>query len=209
MALFTVRNVTYLDVLQYPDLAIAEGGVTFLGGASGSGKSTLLKLLCGVYSATSGRITYRGKRLEDYEPVALRREVLLVGQSVYLFDKSIRENFVEYYAYRDLPPPNEETVREYLEICAAPFPLESMCNLLSGGERQRVFLAIALSFEPSVLLLDEPTSALDDQTADVVMGQVKSHCKARDMTLIVVSHSKAIAEKYADETILLGEGVRA
>ena len=141
MALFALRDVKFRDIIQYPDLTITEGGVTFLCGASGSGKSTLLRLLCGMLPATDGSIFYFDKRIEDYEPVALRREVMLAGQSVYLFDKSIRENFDTYYAYRDLPPPSDETMREHLAICAAPLPLESMCNLLSGGERARVFLA--------------------------------------------------------------------
>ena len=206
MALFTLQNVTFLDILHYPDLEIKQGGATFICGESGSGKSTLLRLFNATVSATTGQICYLGKDIETYETIALRREVLLVGQSVYLFDKSIRENFAAYYAYRDLAAPDEETMREYLDICTAPFSLDSMCNLLSGGERQRVFLAILLSLEPKVLMLDEPTSALDDKTADTLMERIKAHCKERGITRIAASHDRAIAEKYADHIITLKGG---
>jgi len=206
MALFVLQDVNYKDIVRYPSLTIEAGRATFLCGASGTGKSTLLRLLCGVASATEGRITYLGKGIEDYDPTLLRRDVLLAGQSVYLFDKTIRENFEEFYAYRDLPAPDEETMRTYLDIAAAPFSLDSVCTTLSGGERQRVFLAICLSLCPKVLLLDEPTSALDDNTAAVLMERVKSHCAEQGVTLIVVSHDRAIAERFADEIITLGGG---
>ena len=206
MVLFTLQDVKFLDIITYPGLEIAEGGATFLCGESGSGKSTLLRLLNGTLSKAAGHIRYRDRDIEDCETIALRREVLLAGQSVYLFDKTIRENFEEYYAYRDLEPPDEETIRAYLDLCLAPFPLDSMCNLLSGGERQRAFLAILLSLEPKVLMLDEPTSALDDKTADGLMERILSHCREQKITLIVVSHDKTLAARYADHTITLEGG---
>jgi len=206
MTLFTLQDVNYKDIVRYPDLTIPAGRATFLCGASGAGKTTLFKLLNGVASATAGRITYLGKPIEDYDPTLLRREVLLVGQAVYLFDKTIAENFAEFYAYRDLPAPDDATMRTYLDIAAAPFPLESVCATLSGGERQRVFLAICISLHPKVLLLDEPTSALDDNTAGVLMARVKAHCADHGITLLVVSHDKAIAERFADEIIHLEGG---
>ncbi|MCL2569021.1 MAG: ATP-binding cassette domain-containing protein [Oscillospiraceae bacterium] len=204
--LFQLEGVKVQEFAAYSDLEIQAGRVTFLAGASGTGKSTLLRLLNGMISATAGTVRYLGKPIEEYDPVPLRREVLLVGQSVYLFDKSIRENFEMYYAYRDLPAPSEETMRHYLDLCAGPFPLDSVCNLLSGGERQRVFLAICLSLGPKVLLLDEPTSALDDNTSTVLMERVTAYCKKAGITLIVVSHDSALAARFAEETITLGGG---
>ena len=167
-ALFSLRNVSFKDIISYPDIEIPGGLATFICGESGSGKSTLLKLLNGVISADSGEILYSGKRVEDYDQVELRREVLLCGQAVYLFDGSVQDNFEQYHKYRDsaiLP----EAMQAYLKICAADFPLNTPCVTMSGGERQRVFTAICLSFRPRVILLDEPTSALDDATAYTMM----------------------------------------
>jgi len=139
MALFTLKNVIYKNGIAYDDIEIKKGGVTFICGASGSGKSTLLKLLNGVISPTQGEITYLGKVIDDYDPIALRREVLLISQSAYLFDMSIRDNFNEYHSYRDLEAINEEAIKNYLDICSVTLSLDSMCNVLSGGEKHRVF----------------------------------------------------------------------
>lgn len=203
MPLFTLKNVNFNNIIKYPEIEIPEGVATFICGESGSGKSTLLKLLNGVISATAGEITYSGKNIENFDPVALRREVLLVGQSVYLFDKTIKENFEEYYSYLDLDFISGESVTNHLNACAVNLPLDSICTTLSGGERQRVFIAINLSLQPKVLMLDEPTSALDDKNADMLMENVKSYCTKNGITLIVVSHDKAIADKHADHTIIL------
>jgi len=203
MALFTLKNVNYLNILQYPDLAIPANKTTFLCGESGAGKSTLLRLLNGTLSPTTGEISYLDEPIEEYDPILLRRDVLLVGQSVYLFDQSIEGNAKEYYGYRDLPVPSSETMQSYLDLCALSLPLDSMCTTLSGGERQRAFLAIHLSLQPKVLLLDEPSSALDEKTAAAVLGNIKAHCKAEKITLIVVSHDKGLAARYADDIIVL------
>jgi len=189
-------------------MEIPETVTTFISGESGSGKSTLLKLLNGVISPSDGVITYSGKTLEDYDPIHLRQEILLVSQSVFLFDKSIQENFDEYRAYRGLEPLSEAEMKRYLDICSVDLPLDSMCQVLSGGERQRVFLAINLSLKPKVLMMDEPTSALDDKNANTLMENVKDHCKANQVTLLVVSHDKALAETYADHIVTLTGGVK-
>jgi len=206
MALFTLTNVHFENLIHYPAIEIEAGRTTFICGESGTGKSTLLKLLNGVVSPTGGRITYAGENIAALDPIALRREVLFVGQAVYLFDQSIRDNFRTYYTYRDLDAPSEAEMVRYLDICAVSLPLDSMCNVLSGGERQRVFIAINLSLTPNVFMMDEPTSALDGKNAAALVENVQAYCTQRGMTLLVVSHDKAIADRYADRIILLEGG---
>ncbi|MCL2293398.1 MAG: energy-coupling factor ABC transporter ATP-binding protein [Spirochaetes bacterium] len=203
MPLFTLKNVNFNNIIKFPDIEIPENISTFICGESGCGKSTLLKLLNGVISSTDGEINYLGKNIEDFEPISLRRDVLLVGQTTYLFDKTIKDNFDEYYAYRGQSPISEKAMESFLDICSVNLPLGSLCNTLSGGEQQRVFIAINLSFQPRVLMMDEPTSALDDKNAAALMKNIKSFCKDNGITLIVVSHDKAIADKYADNIISL------
>jgi putative ABC transport system ATP-binding protein len=208
VSLFSLHNVNFKDILRYPDLEIAEGVVTFVCGESGCGKSTLLKLLNGTASADSGAVLYRGKPVEGYDPVELRREVLLCGQAPYLFVGSVKENFAEYYRYRDLPCPSDKEITTFLEICAARFPLDAPCATMSGGECQRVFAAVCLSFRPKALLLDEPTSALDDETAAAAMAGIGGYCQEQGVTLIVVSHNKVLAERFAGKMIVLEGGKR-
>ena len=206
MKLFTLTNVHFKNIIHYPTMEIKAKQTTFICGASGTGKSTLLKLLNGVLSPSGGRITYAGEDIAEYDPITLRREVLFVGQAVYLFDQSIQDNFRTYYAYRDRESPSEAEMRRYLDICAVSLPLGSMCDVLSGGERQRVFIAINLSLAPNVLMMDEPTSALDDKNAAMLIENVQAHCARHGVTLLVVSHDKAIAERYADRVVLLEGG---
>jgi putative ABC transport system ATP-binding protein len=207
MPLFSLQNVSFKNII-YPDIEIRKGCVTFICGESGCGKSTLLKLLNGVVSVDNGEILYGNKPIEKYDPIALRREVLLCGQSPFLFDGNIQENFAEYYKFRDFPSISQEKAHKYLKICAADFPLDAPCDTMSGGERHRVFTAICLSFHPNVLLLDEPTSALDDATANIMLTNIKVFCQKENVTLIVVSHNKTFAKSYADHTILLAGGGR-
>ena len=200
--MFSINNLVFKNI-QYPNTIIPQHQTTFITGESGCGKSTLLKILSGVISSDSGEVMYKNKAIADYNPVMLRREVLLCGQSAFLFDGTIRENFDEFYNYRDLPPLTNQKIEEYLKICAAPFPLTTKCTTASGGERQRVFIAICLSFKPKVLLLDEPTSALDDTTAATLLTNLLTFCKSSAITPILVSHSKGLTKTYADNVITI------
>lgn len=198
-----INHVQFLHMINYPTLEIPAGQVTFISGESGSGKSTLLKLINNVLSTHSGEITYNGKNINTYNSIQLRKEILLCGQTVYLFDKTIRGNFNEYYAYRDLPPISDDQMNAHLHTCCLHFPLNTLCATLSGGEKHRVFIAICLSLMPKVLLLDEPTAALDEPTAHCLLQSLKAFCINQDITLVIVSHSSALAQAYADHTITL------
>ncbi len=201
--ILTAQKVNFKNILYYPDIEINTGQCTFFSGKSGAGKSTLLKLFNGTLSPTEGTILYNGKSIEDMDTVALRREVLLVSQSLYLFDISISENFREYYAYRNLTMPEACEIQKYLSICCADFPLETLCSSMSGGERQRIYTAIYLSFMPRVLMLDEPTSALDRQTGFSFMENITSYCKKTGITLLIISHDTALTEQFAERKIII------
>ena len=208
MPLFSLKNVSFKNIIHYPNIELPGGCAIFICGESGCGKSTLLKLLCGVASPDAGEILFDGRPVCSVDPVTHRREVLLCGQSAFLFDESIKENFAQYYSYRDLPPPGVDEIAGYLKITAADFPLDAQCATMSGGERQRVFTAICLSLCPKVLLLDEPTSALDDATANALLTNIKSFCYERGISLIVVSHNQALVQAYADYSVTLEGGRR-
>lgn len=199
---FVLDGVSYLDVVRYPKIEIAEGITTFITGESGTGKSTLLKILNNTCSA-AGTILYRSKPIECCEPIELRRDVLLAGQTPFLFDKTIRENFREFHNYRDSALPADADICRYLQISAVDFSPDADCSNLSGGERQRIFIALCLSFHPQTLLLDEPTSALDEKNSRLLLENLSRHCKSNDITLVVVSHNPALCETFADSVIEL------
>lgn len=201
--LFKTNGIKYQNILRYPDIEILNSEVTFLAGASGSGKSTLLRLFNKTLSADTGNILYKGESIKELDSLKLRREVLLVSQEIYLFDDTIKANFEAFYNYRNLPIPDETSMKRILMLCLADFPLDKKCQLLSGGERQRVYLAIYLSFKPDVILLDEPTSALDDQTSNKLFENLITFTHENRIALIVVTHQQFLATKYADRIINL------
>ncbi|NDL67158.1 ABC transporter ATP-binding protein [Anaerotalea alkaliphila] len=202
-SVFTTEKLEFGNFIHYPDMEIPEAPGVFLTGPSGSGKSTLLRLLNGTLSPSSGSIRYQGRDLETWDTLELRREVLLVGQSVFLFDGTIEGNFREFYGYRNLPAPSRERMETFLGICSAPFPLDKDCRTMSGGERQRVYMAIFLSFGPRVLLLDEPTSALDAKNSHGVVKDILAHCAREGIAAIIVSHDNSLVEAFALHRILI------
>ena len=203
MDIISVNQAVFQSMIRYPDIKIAKGKTTFIHGPSGCGKSTLLKLINGTTSPDSGEIFYKGNNIENIDTIDLRREILLVAQSVFLFTGTIEENFKKYYEYRDRDLPTKETMEKFLKICSAEFSLETRCETMSGGERQRVYISLFVSFMPDVLMLDEPTSALDNTSSDIMMSNIKNFSKDNEMTTIVVSHYLTRAEKYGDDIIVL------
>ena len=191
MSCIQTRGLAYGQI-RYNDLSIESGKATFVSGPSGSGKSTLLRLFNKTIAPTAGSVLYHGQNMDELDSIALRREVLLAGQSVFLFDSTVGENFDAYCEARECAPLSAEDKQNFLRLCCANFPLDAPCVHLSGGERQRVFLAICLSFLPKVLMLDEPTSALDQDTAARFLSQVLGHYKQRDMKVVAVSHDPAL-----------------
>lgn len=199
------KSLTFNGMINYNDIQILKNKANFIVGKSGTGKSTLLRLFNETLSPSNGSIHFSGKDISEIDTIDLRHEILLISQSVFLFDTNIRENFKQFYEYRDLTPPTDEEMKHYLNLCSISFPLDLSCTTMSGGERQRIYIAIFLSFKPKILMLDEPTSALDSQNSKSVIENVLSYCKDNDITVIIVSHDANITEKFSENTIVIGE----
>ncbi len=209
MELFKTQNLKFLDILSYGEIQIYEGEFTFITGPSGCGKSTLLRLLNATALPSNGQIFYRGRDINTCDALSHRKQVMLALQDFFLFDTSIKENFLRYFEVRQEDCPTQEYISAMLSACCAPFALDTPCHTLSGGERQRVFLAICLSFAPEVLLLDEPTSALDHPTAIQLLSSLSEHCKRQGITPIAVCHSPELVNRFSQRTIELTKGVQA
>ncbi|MEG0292393.1 MAG: ATP-binding cassette domain-containing protein [Anaerovoracaceae bacterium] len=198
---FEITSACFKDFIRYPDFVVQSGSTIFIEGASGTGKSSLLKILNGVNNLSDGQINFFGQDIDDIDTIELRRRVTLVGQSVFLFDMSIRENFREFYRYRGLDLISDGEIREYLDICLVDFDIDADCSQMSGGEKHRVYIAIFLSLSGEVILLDEPTAALDENNSINLIGNIKSFAVEKGKTLIIVSHNTVLAEKFADSVI--------
>lgn len=205
--IITSENLCFQDFLRYPDIRIEENAVTFIKGASGCGKSTLLKLFNGTISPSRGCVIYGGKDISLLDKIALRRDVLLVKQVPYLFHGSIHQNYIAFHEVHESICPNQSEISDYLELCCIPAAIETQCDTMSGGERQRVFLSIALSLMPRVLLLDEPTSALNKELANDLLYNLIAYSKRQNLTLVIVSHDLELQSSFGENIIDLGSGL--
>ncbi|MDD2591179.1 MAG: ATP-binding cassette domain-containing protein [Fermentimonas sp.] len=204
--MFRLKNLKYKDILDIGDLHIEEHKVTCIVGKSGGGKTTLLKLLNNLISAEEGTILYKDKNIEGYNPLELRREVVMLPQTPVMFSGNIRDNFEKTLRFTEKSMADDETYKGLLERVGLMHPLDSETKNLSGGEKQRIALARVLLLKPEILLLDEPSSALDDETEDFIISMVVSYSRETGGTLIMVTHSRSVAEKYADTIITLYDG---
>jgi putative ABC transport system ATP-binding protein len=183
--------------------AEVHAGATAIVGPSGSGKSTLLRLLNRLVDPDAGTISYCGRPLVEYDPLALRREVSLVPQLPSLLDGTVASNLA--YA-AELAGKDLDAGRCLGLAGLDPGFAERDVGELSVGERQRAMLARALAQEPAVLLLDEPTSALDHDARDAIEATLAELRRELDISLIVVSHDPEQARRLAGRAMRLKAG---
>jgi putative ABC transport system ATP-binding protein len=111
--MFELNNLKYKDILEIDHLEINKGEITCIVGRSGGGKSTFLKLLNNMISSDQGNIKFKGKNLEEYNPIKLRREILMLPQNPVIFSGTIRDNFSITLQYNDLDIENDKKNNVY------------------------------------------------------------------------------------------------
>jgi len=178
-------------------------GATAVVGPSGAGKSTLLRLLDRLADPEAGTIAYRGRPLDSYDPLALRREVALVPQLPALLEGTVESNVA--YAAR-LAGKETEAGRCLRLAGLDPEFARRDVTKLSVGERQRAMLARALAQEPAVLLLDEPTSALDHAARDAIEATLAKLRRELEISLVLVSHDPEQARRLGEWAVRMEEG---
>jgi polar amino acid transport system ATP-binding protein len=199
-----------LKVLSGVSFDVARGQVVAIIGRSGSGKSTMLRSIDRLERIDSGRIEVCGHVVSDpgIDLHALRLQVGIVFQSFNLFPHlTARENIaLGPRISRKMSRADSERIAEsVLRKVNLLEKAESYPEQLSGGQQQRVAIARSLAMEPQVMLFDEVTSSLDPYlTGEVlaVMEQLAHH----GMTMILVTHEMAFAQKVADTVIFMHEG---
>jgi putative ABC transport system ATP-binding protein len=193
-------------------LDIAAGEFAALLGPSGSGKSTLLHLLAGLDHPTGGSIQVAGKELSGLSSEDLaryrRHTVGMVFQSFNLIPSlRVFENVELPLRLAEVGREERRTrVKEALEHVGLGARMEHRPTQLSGGEQQRVAIARALVNAPAVLLADEPTGNLDSRTGEQIMRLVEQCNHALKMTVVLVTHERVLAERYAKRLIFMADG---
>ncbi|MGB3041580.1 MAG: ABC transporter ATP-binding protein [Xanthobacteraceae bacterium] len=192
-----LRDVTFAyrsgePVLNRMSFIAEPGKATALVGPSGGGKSTVLALLLRLYEIESGEILIDGQNISAVSRHSLRQQTAYVGQDVYLFRATIRDNI----AFGKPGATDDEIVAAAKAACAHDFimsfpkgydtPVGEHGTQLSGGQRQRVAIARALVKNAPIILLDEATAALDSESEKQVQEAITHLCQNR--TTIVIAH---------------------
>ena len=193
-------------------LEVRAGEFLALLGSSGSGKSTLLNLMAGLDRPTSGAIFAQGRNLSEMNPLELARyrsrTVGMVFQSFNLLPRMTLEENVELPLRLAEVDRGERggRVREALERVRLERRLTHRPSELSGGEQQRAALARALVNRPTLLLADEPTGNLDRATGESIMVLLRKIQQSLGMTIVLVTHERPLAERFADRIASVADG---
>ena len=200
MSVLSMNKVSYQykearqSVLSQIDQEFEAGKFYAIIGKSGSGKSTLLSLLAALDNPTSGKILFEGEDIQEKgDSYHRKHHISLVFQNY---------NLIDYLTpLENIRLVNPEATKEILlQLGLEESHVNRNVLKLSGGQQQRVAIARALVSEAPIILADEPTGNLDEQTAGEIIDVLKSLAKERNKCVIVVTHSKEVAN--AADTIL-------
>jgi len=193
-------------------LEMRGGEFVALLGSSGSGKSSLLNLIAGLDRPTSGAVIVNGTNLAAMSSEALARyrrhsvgmvfqAFNLVGTMTLLENVELPMRFAEAERAERL-----SRAREALQRVGLGGRLTHRPGQLSGGEQQRAALARALANRPTLLLADEPTGNLDSHTGSEILALLDECNQQLGMTLLLVTHERSLAERYARRLVFLADG---
>jgi putative ABC transport system ATP-binding protein len=203
-----VDGTSRKTILSKLDLNLAVGTSLAISGDSGSGKSTLLHIIATLDNADSGSIKVGNVALESISSIQAdlyrKQQLGIVFQQFNLIDcLSVWDNLCFPARLNSIEPNSYH--QQLLNDLGLTEHKDKLPMHLSGGEQQRLAIARALAHKPELVLADEPTGNLDDKNSDIVSELLFEQCKKLSMTLIVVTHSKSIAQK-ADEHLIMQNG---
>ena len=200
------------NALRAVDLTAYRGEYLGVIGRTGSGKSTLIQHLNGLLKPTSGQVLLNGTDIWSSKEAtrAARFQVGLVFQypEYQLFEETVYKDIA--FGPKNMGLDEGEIDRRVRE--AAAFVelddeiLEKSPFELSGGQKRRAAIAGVIAMEPSVLILDEPTAGLDPAGVERILGNIQAYHRARNATVIIVSHSMEEMARTADRLVVMHDG---
>lgn len=203
---------TLIRAVDGVSLEVPAGEFVALLGSSGSGKSSMLNLIAGLDRPTSGSVIVQDRDLAKLSREDLAKYRLhvvgMVFQSFNLIaSMTLAENVELPLRFAEVERGKRDTrAAEALERVGLKARMHHRPSELSGGEQQRAALARALINQPKILLADEPTGNLDSRTGTEILNLVQSFNQDLGMTVVMVTHERALAERYAQRMIFLADG---
>ena len=197
------------DVLQSISFKVKPGQTVAIVGQTGAGKTSLVKLINRTYDVTEGQVLVDGVDVRDWNLAALRSQISMIEQDIFLFSRSVSDNI----AFG-----KPESTQEEVELAAKSAQADDFIQTfdkgygtvvgergvtLSGGQRQRLALARAFLTDPHILILDDSTSAIDSATEDKIQRAISN--AARGRTTFIITH-RLSQIRWADLIIVLRKG---
>jgi ATP-binding cassette subfamily B protein len=195
--------------LEGVTFTVKPGQTVAIVGQTGSGKSTIVKLINRTYDANSGQVKIGGIDTRDWNLEALRRQISIIEQDVYLFSRTIAQNiaFGNRQAGRDQIIEAAKAAQAHDFIMSFKDGYDTVVGergvTLSGGQRQRLALARAFLTNPSILILDDSTSAIDSATEDRIQRAIERAAEGR--TTLLITH-RLSQIRWADLIVVLRQG---
>ncbi len=198
-----------ISVLQDVSFVVQPGQTVAIVGQTGAGKSSLAKLINRTYDAGNGRILIDGRDVREWNLAALRRQISIIEQDIFLFSRTVAENIAF-----GCPEATQEMVEAAAKAAQAHDFIMNFKDgyetkigergvTLSGGQRQRLALARAFLTRPRILILDDSTSAVDSATEDQIQQAIVQ--AAQRQTTILITH-RLSQIRWADLVLVLRKG---
>jgi ATP-binding cassette subfamily B protein len=188
---------------------IRPGQTVAIVGQTGAGKTSLVKLINRTYDVSQGKVLVDGVDVRNWNLEALRRNISIIEQDIFLFSRSIADNIAF-----GKPGASQEEIEAAARAAQAHEFIESFSEgydtvigergvTLSGGQRQRLALARAFLTDPRILILDDSTSSIDSDTEDKIQRAI--YAAARGRTTFIITH-RLSQIRWADLIIVLRQG---
>ena len=197
------------QAIHQVSFSVSPGKTVAIVGQTGTGKTSLVKLINRTYDIDAGRVLVDGMDVRDWQLEALRQQVSIIEQDIFLFSRKIKENIA--FGYQDAT--DEQIIAAAKAAQAHEFIMEFKDGYdtvigergvtLSGGQRQRLALARAFLTNPRILVLDDSTSAIDSATEDKIQRAIYAAAKGR--TTFIITH-RLSQIRWADLIIVMRKG---